>query len=118
MRDISFSGVDGVDLVGWETGSGPTIVLLHAGRERAAVWVPVAEVLCGRHDLHCVATDQRGHGASGGDAERISDYGADLRQVLASQDGPCVVVGASLGGFAAIDALRFPEARALWQASS
>lgn len=105
LKPLRFE-VAGATLVGWEAGEGPAVVLLHAGGERSDVWEPVARQLVARHRVRCVAVDQRGHGASSGTGERLSDFGDDAATVLARQAGSCVVVGASLGGFAAIDALR------------
>lgn len=110
MRAISYDRPDAT-LFGWEVGAGPTVVLLHAGGERSDVWRPVVQLLADRHRVRCVAFDQRGHGRSGGRGERLAQFGDDLAAVLAHEPRPCLVVGSSLGGMAAMDALRDPGAR-------
>lgn len=98
-------------LIGSAVGRGPTALLLHAGGERRGVWDPVASQLaaCG---FRAVAYDLRGHGESGGaDAERLDAYAGDVAAMLDSEAVPAVVVGASLGGLAALLALRDPRAR-------
>jgi pimeloyl-ACP methyl ester carboxylesterase len=102
---------DGATLVGSERGAGPTALLLHAGGERRCVWDQIGETLA-RRGFRAVAYDLRGHGES-------SDAGADLLQthaddaaaMLARETVPPLIVGASLGGLAAMLALASPEAR-------
>lgn len=85
-------------------GSGPDVLLLHAGGERRRVWHPVMEYLA-RHGCHATAYDQRGHGESiGARAHTLLAYGEDTIDMVARLTMP-VVVGASLGGFAALIAL-------------
>jgi predicted alpha/beta-hydrolase family hydrolase len=53
----------------------------------------------------CVAVDQRGHGDSPtAGADRLDSFVADATAVCAGLGGPVVIVGASLGGFAALGA--------------
>ncbi|MEA2435970.1 MAG: hypothetical protein QOF65_526 [Thermoleophilaceae bacterium] len=100
-------------LVGSAVGRGPTALLLHAGGERRGVWDPVANHLAAR-GFRAVAYDLRGHGESGGvGAERIHAHADDVAAKLDSEAVPAVVVGASLGGLAALLALRDPRARAM-----
>lgn len=87
------------------TGAGPTVLLLHAGGERRGVWAPVAERLT---TLRTVAVDQRGHGDSPGPATTLRRYADDVIAMVAREPAPVVVVGASLGGLAAIAALADP----------
>jgi pimeloyl-ACP methyl ester carboxylesterase len=95
----------GGTIVGDRTGSGPPVLLLHAGAERRQVWAPVQNALAAA-GFEGVAFDLRGHGAS-------SDAGADALDVIADDvramidlfDAAPVIVGASLGGFAALLAL-------------
>ena len=93
------------------TGRGPDVLLLHAGGEDRRVWHPVMERLavCG---LSATAYDQRAHGESGGDrGQPVTYHGEDTAAMLARLTVP-VVVGASLGGFAALLALADPEVEA------
>ncbi|MCE9521135.1 MAG: alpha/beta hydrolase [Alphaproteobacteria bacterium] len=85
-------------------GSGADMLLLHAGGERRRVWHPVMQVLA-MHGCRTTAYDQRGHGESVGDrATTLPPYGEDTIAMVAQLTMP-VVVGASLGGFAALLAL-------------
>ncbi|MFZ5734281.1 MAG: alpha/beta fold hydrolase [Pseudomonadota bacterium] len=85
-------------------GSGADVLLLHAGGERRRVWHPVMSDLAG-HGLRATAYDQRGHGESINDRTfPLPDYGDDTADMIAYLTKP-VVVGASLGGFAALSAL-------------
>lgn len=100
-------------LVGSAVGRGPTALLLHAGGERREVWDPVANRLAAS-GFRAVAYDLRGHGESGGaDSERLDAYAGDVAAMLDSEAAPAVVVGASLGGLAALLALRDPRTRAM-----
>ncbi len=98
-------------LRGEEVGAGPAFLLLHAGGERRRVWRPVSEVLVDA-GYRCVAFDQRGHGESDGDARALSSYADDVTAMLSAEPPRCVVVGASLGGLAAVAALTDPAVRA------
>ncbi|MER7849049.1 alpha/beta hydrolase [Kitasatospora sp. NPDC096077] len=98
-------------LRGEEIGAGPAFLLLHAGGERRQVWGPVSEVLVDA-GYRCVAYDQRGHGESSGDARALSPCAEDVTAMLCAEPPGCVVVGASLGGLAAVAALTDPVVRA------
>jgi len=99
----------GVVLHGDAVGTGPPAVLLHAGGERRRVWSPVARAL---EDAGCssVAYDLRGHGVSAGaPAERLDDLASDVSRMIEATSAAPVLVGASLGGFAAALALADSE---------
>ncbi|KOV11672.1 hypothetical protein ADK60_34135 [Streptomyces sp. XY431] len=98
-------------LRGEEVGAGPTYLLLHAGGERRTVWAPVSEVLVGA-GFRCVAFDQRGHGESDGSPRALSPCAEDVAAMVRAEPPGCVVVGASLGGLAAVAALADPATRA------
>ncbi|MEV7097256.1 alpha/beta fold hydrolase [Amycolatopsis sp. NPDC051045] len=98
-------------LRGQEAGVGPTVLLLHAGGERRRVWTPVIEVLV-EAGFRCVAFDQRGHGDSDGSPRALVPCADDVAAMLQAEPPGCVVVGASLGGLAAIAALGDPAVRA------
>lgn len=89
------------------TGTGPTVLLLHAGAERRGVWAPVAARMA-EHGLRTVAFDLRGHGDSSGQATTLGPITDDVVEMIAREPAPIVVVGASLGGFAALAALAEP----------
>ena len=90
------------------TGTGPTVLLLHAGGERRDVWAPVASRLA-KGGLRTVAFDLRGHGDSSGRATTLRELADDVVEMVAREPAPIVVVGASLGGLAAIAALAEPS---------
>jgi pimeloyl-ACP methyl ester carboxylesterase len=100
----------GAILRGVAVGVGPTVLLLHAGGERRQVWAPVMNLLVDA-GLRCVAFDHRGHGDSGGAAEGLAQIADDVAAMLVTLPPGCVVVGASLGGLAAIAALGDPALR-------
>lgn len=93
-----------VVLRGEEVGVGPAVLLLHAGGERRQVWTPVIDVLVDA-GFRCVAFDQRGHGDSDGSLRAYAPCADDVAAMLHAEPPGCVVVGASLGGLAAIAAL-------------
>ncbi|WP_336082157.1 alpha/beta fold hydrolase [Nocardia sp. SSK8] len=97
-------------LRGDERGDGPTLLLLHAGGERRQVWEPVADQLVDA-GLRCVAFDQREHGDSGGVLNALDPCAADISALVDAEPG-CVIVGASMGGLAAVAALGDPATRA------
>jgi pimeloyl-ACP methyl ester carboxylesterase len=96
-----------VTLRGIDVGTGPPVLLLHAGKERRQVWDRVIDVIVGA-GFRCVAFDQRGHGASGRTGtDRLPDYAADVTAMLAELPG-AVAAGCSLGGLAALLAAADP----------
>lgn len=107
MTEVILTREDG-QLRGTATGAGPTVLLLHAGGERRDVWAPIAAVL-NRRNLRTVAFDLRGHGASSGQATELATIAADVAAMIRHEPAPVVVVGASLGGLAAITALAHPR---------
>jgi pimeloyl-ACP methyl ester carboxylesterase len=99
-------------LVATERGQGPAVLLLHAGGERRQVWDRTAMTLAD-HGLRPIAYDLRGHGASSSlHAGALGTHAADVVAMLAEEPAPVTVVGASLGGLAALQALGTPQARA------
>ncbi len=86
------------------SGSGPSIVFLHGLGMTAHTWDAVAARLSDRFEV--VAVDLPGHGDSPcpeDPAAFTRDAAlADLDEVLATLDGPAVLVGHSLGGYLAL----------------
>ncbi len=108
MTDITLA-LDEATLRGTATGSGPTVLLLHAGGEQRGVWAPIAARLAGR-GLRTSAFDLRGHGESTGEATTLRSLAGDVAAMVSREPAPIVVVGASVGGLAAIAALADPAA--------
>ena len=104
-----FTGAAGNRLVADMFGeSGPAVLLLHGGGQTRHSWRQTAERLA-RAGSTAYALDQRGHGDSewiDDGAYAFSDYAADAQAVaeaLAARAGSRpVVIGASLGGIAAL----------------
>lgn len=104
MTRVELQRPDGT-LVGEDAGAGPALLLLHAGGESRAVWAPVAERLAGR-GFRAVAYDLRGHGeSSASGADRLATLSGDVAAMLSTFEVPPLLVGASIGGLAAVYAL-------------
>jgi pimeloyl-ACP methyl ester carboxylesterase len=105
MNDLVRLERPGAMIVGNRKGSGPPVLLLHAGGERRQVWAPVQTALA-EAGHESVAFDLRGHGASGGaGADDLDVIAGDVGAMIDLLDAAPVVVGASLGGLAALLAL-------------
>lgn len=87
------------------TGQGPTVVFLGGFRsDMTGTKALFLEDWCWKQGRAFVRFDYSGHGQSGGDFEDgcIGDWAADAAAVLASVDGPLVLVGSSMGGWIAL----------------
>jgi pimeloyl-ACP methyl ester carboxylesterase len=104
-----FKGADGNTLVGDVYGEeGPPVLLLHGGGQTRHAWRKTGDLIA-RLGWVGYAVDQRGHGDSewvANGAYQYSDFAADaqvLAETLAKRGGVRpAVVGASLGGMAAL----------------
>lgn len=109
LHSCVFTSADGVELVGDRGGSpdAPCVILLHGGGQTRHSWSRAVESLLGA-GLQVINFDARGHGDSDwapDGAYALSDRAADLRAVVADLRVPFVLVGASLGGATAIQAV-------------
>ncbi len=101
-----FEGKDGLHLVGERQGNSesPLVVFLHGGGQTRHSWGGTA-ALVAQLGWQTLTLDSRGHGESAwsdtGDY-RLESFADDVRHVLAQLDERPVLVGASLGGLAAI----------------
>ncbi|MET9211522.1 MULTISPECIES: alpha/beta hydrolase [unclassified Nocardia] len=102
MTAVSFTR-GGAVLRGTVTGAGPTVLFLHAGGEHRGVWGPVASRVAAA-GFRAVAFDLRGHGESTGEAVDLRVLAEDVADMVRREPTPVVVVGASVGGLAAIAA--------------
>jgi len=108
-RTETFVGAQGNALVGDVFGDhGPSVLLLHGGGQTRHAWLRTAKAIA-RAGMTAYAVDQRGHGDSqwiDNGAYGFGDYAADARALadqLAERAGRRpAVVGASLGGMAAL----------------
>jgi pimeloyl-ACP methyl ester carboxylesterase len=108
---VRFAG-DGVTLTADAEGawSGPAVLLLHGGGQTRQSWGGTSRVLADAGFL-AVTVDQRGHGESDWAADGdygISAYSRDVRAVASQLGRPVALVGASLGGLAALLAVAEP----------
>jgi pimeloyl-ACP methyl ester carboxylesterase len=108
----TFEGAEGNRLVASEIGTDDRcILLLHGGGQTRHAWSRTARRLA-EAEWRAIAIDQRGHGDSAwseGGAYAAADYGADAaavaRRIAQEHGAKPVVIGASLGGIAALTAL-------------
>jgi len=88
----------------WGDPSAPPVVLLHGGGQTRHAWSGSAQALAER-GLRAIALDQRGHGDSSwaldGDY-RVEAFASDLAEIAMHLERPPALVGASLGGLAAL----------------
>jgi len=106
VQRVTFRTPDGVVLVGEAHGdpTAPSVVMLHGGGQTRYAWGGTAAALAGA-GRHVANMDLRGHGDSGW--ARDGDYSLeafvrDLQVVAKELNHPPAVVGASLGGLAAL----------------
>jgi pimeloyl-ACP methyl ester carboxylesterase len=97
-------------LVGeWWTGTGPIMVLLHAGVTDRRSWDKVIQQL--PSEVGVIVYDRRGFGNTGPSQEAFSHV-EDLLAVLDhATDGPVWLVGSSMGGGVALDTALTAPAR-------
>ena len=90
------------DIYGPDGGS--PVIFLHGGGQSRSAWKGAA-LAAGRAGYHAMSIDLRGHGESSwittGDY-RFAAYADDIAAIAAELGRPCALVGASLGGRAAI----------------
>jgi pimeloyl-ACP methyl ester carboxylesterase len=105
-RPIQLPGAGGITLVGHEVGRShdPPVVLLHGGGQTRHAWGATARRLAAA-GFRAIALDHRGHGDSqwSPDGEySLSTFADDVKAITDAIGRPPVVVGASIGGLAAM----------------
>lgn len=105
-RILNWRGCDGNLLVGEAFGdeSRPPVLLLHGGGQTRHAWGGTGKALAAA-GFYAVSLDMRGHGQSDWVVDgnyRVSAYAQDLCAVVPNFASPPAVVGASLGGMAAL----------------
>ncbi len=102
---LTLPGAEGLRLAAERTGEGPPVLLLHGGGQTRHAWGDTAVRLAAA-GWQAIAIDQRGHGDSDWAPPeqdyRLEWYGEDLAEAVRSLGEPAVLVGASLGGLAAL----------------
>ncbi len=106
VQRVTYRTPDGIVLVGEAHGdpTAPPVVMLHGGGQTRYAWGGTAAAL-GAAGRHVVNMDLRGHGDSGWapDADySLEAFVRDLVHVARELPHPPAVVGASLGGLAAL----------------
>jgi pimeloyl-ACP methyl ester carboxylesterase len=105
-RPIELRGHDGIVLRGdaWGNPDARPVLLLHGGGQTRHSWSGTAQRLA-EQGWHALSLDLRGHGESDwspNGAYDLEDFVRDLVAVARSLAQPPVIVGASLGGMAAM----------------
>ena len=88
----------------WPNRGGERVILLHGGGQTRHAWGDTAASLAGL-GFDVASMDLRGHGDSGWCERRdyrLDAFRDDLRAVLSTDPRPAALVGASLGGIAAL----------------
>jgi pimeloyl-ACP methyl ester carboxylesterase len=96
---------EGQELVAWEWGAGPTVVLVHGWGSRAGRFSTLGQALAGA-GYRVVAYDAPAHGRSTGRLASLPEFARALRAVGDVVSPAYALVGHSLGGAAATLALR------------
>lgn len=105
-RALRLAGHGGLSLAAeaWGDPAAPPVVLLHGGGQTRHAWGGTAQALA-REGWYAVAVDQRGHGESDWSPERdysVEAFVDDVRAWVTTFRERPVLVGASLGGIAAL----------------
>lgn len=103
---LTFPTPEGFSLVATPRGdpADPPVLFLHGGGQTRHSWGGAAERLAAE-GWYTLCLDQRGHGESGwspGGRYSIDDFAGDINLVAGTLAKPPVLVGASLGGLAAM----------------
>jgi pimeloyl-ACP methyl ester carboxylesterase len=103
MKKRYFTAKDHTRLAADSYGSGRPVLLLHGGGQTRNAWHHTAERLADR-GYHAIALDARGHGESDWSKSGYSldVFASDLKTVVSEVGGKPALVGASLGGLAAM----------------
>jgi non-heme chloroperoxidase len=105
-RRITVAGARALPIAAdhWPAPNGPAVILLHGGGQTRHAWGETGRALAA-HGYEVVAMDLRGHGESGWAVDldySFDAYRDDLHAVQAYVGRPAVLMGASLGGIAAL----------------
>lgn len=105
-QQFEFEGEDGITLVAeaWGDPANPPVMLSHGGGQTRHSWGGTAQSLAAA-GWYAVAYDHRGHGESQWSEDSLYDmahFALDMACLARSFPQPPAVVGASLGGMAAM----------------
>src|SRR4051812_289320 len=109
MSEVEFTGRDGNVLAADAEGDegAPPVVLLHGGGQTRHSWGTTVGKLA-EQGWRAYSVDLRGHGASAWAADgdyTLDAFAGDVRAIARSLATPPALVGASLGGLAALTAI-------------
>ena len=111
---MTFDGSGGISIAASLVGDGhgrPSVLLAHGGGQTRRTWRKTMQQLA-EHGYRSVAIDMRGHGESGWATPgryRFADFGKDILAVCDKLNQRPHVIGASLGGLAALVAEGWPR---------
>jgi pimeloyl-ACP methyl ester carboxylesterase len=111
---LAFDGAPGIRLAADAFGDprAPAVLMLHGGGQTRHAWRATARSLADA-GWHAITVDLRGHGESTHPhppAYAPEDFVADVRALIAAIAHAPIVIGASLGGVAALLAITEPPA--------
>jgi pimeloyl-ACP methyl ester carboxylesterase len=103
---VEFEGGHGINLVAdaWGDPKNPPVILAHGGGQTRHSWGGTARILA-EQGWYAVAYDHRGHGESGWSEDSLYElihFAGDMACLARTFSRPPAVVGASLGGLAAM----------------
>lgn len=103
---LHISATGGLQLVaeGWGARDAASVVFLHGGGQTRHSWQNAAKSVAS-HGWRGITVDMRGHGDTGWAPNRsyeFQDFVSDVVAIVGTQPLPPVLVGASLGGIAAL----------------
>jgi pimeloyl-ACP methyl ester carboxylesterase len=109
MQTVTLAGRDGIGLAADVVGhpAAPPVLLFHGGGQTRHAWGTTLDVL-GSKGWHAYSVDLRGHGQSDWDKDgdyTLDAFAADIRAIARNMGEPPALVGASLGGLAAMVAI-------------
>lgn len=102
-RVLGFGGI-GLAVQAWGRDSDPPVLFLHGGGQTRFAWKGAAESFAAR-GWYAVSADLRGHGDSdwAPDADyTLEAFARDVAAVAGAMNAPPAIVGASMGGLAAL----------------
>lgn len=120
MATVTFVVSDGLTLTGdeWGEPGRPPVLMLHGAGQNRHAWKGTAAALAER-GWFVLTVDARGHGDSDWSPDKRYDFehtGADVRSLIERFDQTPVVIGASMGGMAALSAQYYSGAGPLYRA--
>lgn len=110
VRTVTITAADDIQLTAdeWGDPSGPPVLMCHGAGQNRHAWKTTAQTLADR-GWFVLTVDARGHGDSDWSTQALydsEDIGRDIVALLERFESPPAIVGASMGGMAALAAQR------------